>query len=139
MMKTRFDYVLIALLLAYSLLIFSDGISEGDGTSIFVMFGFCTLIKLFSGVHDIEGVVTWSKNHRSQVMYLLFGVGFVTVTVVWRYFTERVPFVKTSEAIFGTVFFFTAVVVVAARVTEKASNLFGRSKETRDDDSQGGG
>ena len=130
MMKIRSEFVLLALLLAYSLLKFSDGISQEDGSSIFAMFSFCCAIRMLSGADDIEGGFTWSKTHRSHAMYLLLFVGFVTTMAVWRHFSSHVSFVRTAETILGAIFFFTAIVVVAAWI----GDLFRRSKENRNDD-----
>lgn len=127
-MKLRFELVLLALVLAYALLKFSDGIGKDDWTAIFVMFSFCTVILIFSGANDIEGVVVWFNSHRSQTMYLLFFFGFVSVTALWNGVTNRIPFTKTAEIVLSAAFFFTAIVVVAAWVSDKFSAMFRQKK-----------
>lgn len=120
-MKTSFQSVLLALLLVYALIRFSDGITPDDGSAILMMFAFCAVIRLFSGAENMADVVLWVKAHRSSATHLLFGIGFVSAVAISGTYKEQVPDVTAAEVFFTAVFFFTALIVVGTRIGDQFS------------------
>jgi hypothetical protein len=118
MMKASFQVILLTLLLVYALLLFSDGVSENDGTALALMFALGSVIRLFSGAQNLAEMALWTQRHRGAALHLLFGVGFVAVTAIWYSFSKLVSVVQVAEAIIAAMLFFGAIIVFATWVIE---------------------
>ena len=128
MLKYRFDFVLILLVVVFAILISLDGFSQRDASMTLLMFGFSALIKLFTGIEDINGAIVWSRRRRSHVLRLLFGIGSITLLVAWRFIAGQASLLMTLEIIFSAAFFFTTCTVLGLWLIDKITNRFNRSK-----------
>jgi hypothetical protein len=134
MLKLRFDFVAIGLVAAYAILVSLDGFSKEDVSSVLFMFGFAALIKLFTGIEDIQGAIVWFRQRRGDVLRLFFGIAAISVMVLWRYLSGETSLVRALQTIFSAVFFFTTCMVLGLWLMDRIKRRFNRSKLGNSDD-----